>query len=322
MPRNTEIIHLTIPSSAEGKNIKEFLMRELRFSMHQVSRVKYRPAGFRVNGISCIVTEILHKGDILSFAADDAEYEAAEAARSRSCSIQPDLSGKAPKILFEDDYLLIADKPSGMVSHPSHGHHGDSALDLLTAAHGRLYLVGRLDKDTSGILLFAKHKETASLLSRQKDTGVMKKTYLARVCGSPEPSEGVIDAPIGIEQEFPLKMKTGAYRAKAAVTHYETIQSECVAAEETQNCPVSILRVTIDHGRTHQIRVHLSSSGWPVIGDKLYGKSEAEAVLNPSGQLCLHASEITLLHPYCLNELRIRAADPVWMNTPQRCYSS
>ena len=326
------LLTITVTASADGRSIKQFLREELHFSMHQISRVKYRPEGFSINGRSAWVNEILHTGDALTFALDAPDT----AARSNAQNT-PD-AGRSPAAfdpvtaagtagvsslfhLYEDDFLLAAFKPAGMVSHPSHGHRGDSALDLLTQSCGRLYLIGRLDKDTSGILLFARHEETASLLSKQKENGQMAKTYLAAASGI-LPAEGTIDLPIGVAREYPLQMKTDPEGGKNAVTHFKTLS----AGKDEHGHPCSILSVTIEHGRTHQIRVHLSSIGHPLLGDTLYGDVPfedavhsapytASAAAEKKTHAFLHASSLRFLHPYERRPLRIEAPDPEWLHT-------
>ena len=287
------ILQLNIPQHADGCTIKQFLREELHFSMHQISRVKYRPHGFRVNGETRWVNSILHAGETLSFAVDD------------PADVPENACEPGIPILYEDNYLLVADKPAGMVSHPSHGHHGDSALDILQRKCGRLYLLGRLDKDTSGVLLFARHIETASLLSKQKESGVMYKTYLAAVRGTVMPSEGTISVPIGVERENPLKMAPDPAHGKAAVTHYRTIAVKTAS----DGSMYSVLSVTIEHGRTHQIRVHLASDGHPLIGDPIYGNTSQVCLSGscPKTRTCLIASGITFRHPYSGETVTIRS---------------
>ena len=282
------LVHFTIPVDWDQHTIKQYLRGELMFSMHQISRVKYRPTGFLVNGESRWVNDILRAGDDLCFALDDPETHVSGA-------------GSPLPVLYEDDFILAVSKPAGMVSHPSHGHHGDSALDLLMPVFGKLYLIGRLDKDTSGILLFAKHEETASLLSKQKESGMLYKTYLACVSGIPEPPDGTLSAPIAVAQPMPLKMKTDPQKGKPAVTHYHTIRT----GFDFQNHSYSVLSVTIEHGRTHQIRVHLSSAGYPLVGDRLYGIGHDSYAL-------LHAAELHFIHPYTREAVHITAPAPDW----------
>lgn len=305
--RNT--LQLIIPQHLAGCTIKQFLREELHFSMHQISRVKYRPEGFRVNGGTRRVNSTLLAGDVLSFSIDDPEPVSGtfsgkdeETFRSRASenAYEEDIS-----ILFEDDYILAADKPAGMVSHPSHGHHGDSALDILRKKYGRLYLIGRLDKDTAGVLLFARHVETASLLSKQKENGTLQKTYLAAIPGTIVPESGAITVPIGVIRDNPLKMAPDPVHGKTAVTHYRTLEVKTDGEGRTY----SVLSVTIEHGRTHQIRVHLASAGHPLIGDPIYGNTGQTRISGSFSQThtCLIASEMTFRHPYSGETVAVRS---------------
>ena len=310
-----DFLEIHITPSEDSLSVKQLLRQKLRFSAHQVSRIKYRPEGITVNGAPVWVNVVLRAGDVLRLRLDDAEENDADHAAAPSALIP------SVPILYEDDFLLIADKPAGMVSHPSHGHHGDSALDILSASRGRLYLIGRLDKDTSGVLLFAKHMETAALLSRWKKADhatsgaaqpSIRKEYIARICGRIDPPEGTIDTPIGIAQEFPLKMQTDLLRGKPAATHYRTVRT----GTDKNGEDYSILSVQIDHGRTHQIRVHLSSVGHPLAGDALYGQAQTMPESADRGSrfpgACLHAASVTLTHPYTGKTITVRAAEPGW----------
>ena len=304
-----------IDESEDGLSIKQFLRGKLSFSMRQISRIKYRPDGFLVNGTPQWVNFVLHTGDKLEFSLDDAENETAPGGELRGTAESastPPCPENAPAILYEDPYILIADKPAGMVSHPSHGHRGDSALTLLEAGRGRLYLIGRLDKDTSGVLLFAKQRETASVLARKRSDRIQK-VYLAAVHGIPEPPSGEIRDPIGIGQEFPLKMRIDPESGKEAVTRYETLFSGSLNEDtqepvfpHTQKPVFSLLRIQLEHGRTHQIRVHLASAGHPLLGDRLYGADDRCTCAR------LHAAQILLIHPYTGKQLIVRPELPGW----------
>ena len=313
-------LDLVISPDFDGKTVKQFLREELHFSMHQISRIKYRPEGFRINGKTVWVNAVLRAGDVLSFALDDApdgQAGVSEQTADKTGRSAASAAGLMIPVLYEDGFLLIADKPAGMVSHPSAGHHGDSALDVLSAAYGRLYLIGRLDKDTSGVLLFARQQETASLLAKQKESGLLQKIYLAEAAGVPDPLAGTVAAPLRIAREMPLKMESvscadpdaGPFAGLAAATHYETIS---VRPDGNR----SLLRVTIEHGRTHQIRVHLASAGHPLIGDALYGPASCGAVpgaLSPADTSShLHALSLCLRHPYSGKTLQISAPVPGW----------
>ena len=324
MRQSGNLVEITVPSSGDGKTIKQFLREELSFSMHQISRIKYRPEGITLNGAPVRVTAALREGDLLVFSLD------ADIPETVPEPAAPEDVEDALPVLYEDPFLLIVNKPAGIVSHPSHGHHGDSALDLMEMTRGRLYLAGRLDKDTSGVLVFAKHKETASLLAKERTDGRMQKVYLAAVCGRPDPPAGRIDTPIGIVREMPLLMGTDPVSGKRAETVYRTILTEEYQLPDAGRTGrdkeiVSLLQVGIRQGRTHQIRVHLSSIGCPLIGDGLYGgfqKRDKEMEMtgalqdagtrDTAGYAHLHAWKVTLRHPYTGAEICAAAPLPDW----------
>ena len=304
------LLTLAITPPEDGMTVKQLLREKLGFSMHQISRVKYRPEGFRVNGKPAFVNRVLRAGDELSFALDGPEGPSGSGIplsgeNGPAPESDPGVLPEAPRILYEDAFVLAADKPAGMVAHPSHGHHGDSAQDILARKYGKLYLIGRLDKDTSGVLLFAKDVETASLLSKQKESGLLYKTYLAAVSGTPDPPEGTVSVPIGTAREMPLMMRPDPQSGKEAATHYRTLRT---FFDGVTDGPAALLSVRIEHGRTHQIRVHLSSIGCPLLGDRLYGNEKNTAARGAGAArpfAALHAAEVRFRHPYTGEPVRI-----------------
>ena len=180
-------------------------------------------------------------------------------------------------IIFEDDWLLVLNKPPGMVVHPGVGNHDHTLvnalayylqLDQLPLKSGntqdRAGLVHRIDKDTSGLLVVAKDDFTMSHLARQFFDHTIDRQYLALVWGQPEPSQGTIEGHIGRHSRFRLQMDVfpEAERGKHAVTHYEVVEGYYY---------VSLVKCTLQTGRTHQIRVHMKYLGHPVFNDARYG---------------------------------------------------
>ncbi len=200
------------------------------------------------------------------------------------------------QVLYEDAWLLVVDKPAGLVVHPAPTHARG------TLVHGLLYrwqgqpsgldplrpgIVHRLDKDTSGVLVIAKDPETLALLARQFHARTVEKEYLAAVWGKPHRVHATIETPIGRD---PVHRKKMAIRreGRAAWTEYELIRV---------GDSVSWLRVKPKTGRTHQIRVHLASLGHPIVGDLTYGRArKAPHVPQPTRQ-ALHAHRLAFPHP-------------------------
>ena len=211
-------------------------------------------------------------------------------------------------ILYEDDDLLVVDKPAGMVVHPAAGHYSGTLVNALLFYSPRLStingplrpgIVHRLDKDTSGVLVVARTNEAHLRLARGIKEHKLARKYLALVRGEMELEEGTIDVPLG---RHVLKRKEMAVRhqgGKVAVTHYRVLE---------RFGPATLLKVTLTTGRTHQIRVHLAYLGHPVVGDKTYGRKPSSCP--PGGgqafsfqlstfinRQSLHAHTLGFIHP-------------------------
>ena len=219
--------------------------------------------------------------------------------------IQPDLDATAsadlPQALplcavFEDDAILVLDKPAGMVVHPGTGNRDGTLLNALLhhapeLAHvPRAGIVHRLDKDTSGLLVVAKTPAAQTSLVRQLQARSVKRDYLALVLGVP-PSTGKVEAPVGRHPVQRTRMAVVA-AGKPAVTHYRV---------RTAGAGWSLLECSLETGRTHQIRVHLASIGHPVLGDPAYlGRAAARSVPPAARSFrrqALHATRLALTHP-------------------------
>lgn len=197
-------------------------------------------------------------------------------------------------IVYEDEHILVVNKPQGMVVHPAHGnltgtlvnalmHH---CKDSLSGINGvmRPGIVHRIDKDTSGLLLVAKTNEAHLSLSEQIKSKTAHRHYICIVCGLVESKKGIIDAPIGRHPTNRLKMAVTPNNSKNAVTHFEVL-------EHLNNA--TYVACDLETGRTHQIRVHMQYIGHPIIGDPLYLNKNP---YNLKGQ-ALHAQKISFDHP-------------------------
>ena len=216
------------------------------------------------------------------------------------------------RIIYEDDDIIVIDKPKGLVVHPGAGHATGTLVNALIAHCGaslsgiggvaRPGIVHRLDKDTTGLMVAAKndlaHQSLTAQFADHGRTGAMQRGYLAFVWGVPERLRGTIDAPIDRHPHAREKMAVRE-RGRAAVTHYEV--REIFAGRDGK--PVaSLLACRLETGRTHQIRVHLAHIGHPVLGDAVYGphfKTKASQ-LGPQSQAALAALERQALHAYLL----------------------
>jgi 23S rRNA pseudouridine1911/1915/1917 synthase len=204
------------------------------------------------------------------------------------------------EILWQDEHLLVVDKPAGMVVHPARGHREGTLSQLLagTASGGeaeRAGIVHRLDRDTSGLLVVAASEEAHRLLQSALRKRLIEREYLALVEGLPPARTGTIEAPIGRHPRTRTRMAVGGTSAREARTHF-TLERRLLG--------VSLLRLRLDTGRTHQIRVHLQAIGHPVCGDPEYG---APGLLGLERQF-LHATRLAFPHPI--------TGEPIEVNSP------
>jgi 23S rRNA pseudouridine1911/1915/1917 synthase len=215
-------------------------------------------------------------------------------------------------VLYEDQDILAADKASGVVCHPSPGHYNDT-LSNQVADHlgciGReldVRVTGRLDRDTSGIVIFALNTETAAQLIRQRQASMMQKLYIARLRGHfSDQLTGTIDRPLRRESRDSFRMVI-AEDGKAARTHYRVLRQ--------MPDGTSLAACRIEHGRTHQIRVHMASIGHPIVGDRLYGPeyADADAALGLT-RAALHAHRLDFAQPFTGERIALCAPVPADM---------
>ena len=201
------------------------------------------------------------------------------------------------EVAWEDEHLMVVDKPAGVVVHPGAGRrHGTLAQALAGRAAGgpdpeRAGIVHRLDRDTSGLLVVAKSEAAHAALQRQIRAREVHRQYLALVEGHPDARRGTIDAPLGRDRDRRTAMSTRTGRARAAVTHFEVIE---------QLPRTALLEVRLETGRTHQIRAHLAAVGHPVCGDSRYGGAASGRRLGLARQF-LHSAQLMFDHP-CTRE--------------------
>lgn len=281
----------------EGMQVRTILERRLGVSRKLLSRLKLTELGLTVNGRRVYTSDRIHAGDVVTIRME----------KERSDDILPE---PIPiDIVFEDEDLLIVNKRAGLIVHPTHGHYtGTLANGVVHYWQERGEIVRfrpihRLDEHTSGLVVIAKTPYVHQQLSEQLQADEIEKRYLAFVHQKPAKASGTVDGPIDRDPERPhLRIVTqGGY---PSVTHYET-------AVVYRDGAFSCVRLVLETGRTHQIRVHMQSIGCPLIGDEMYGP---DAGLGPAdevaGRQALHAESIAFTHPITRERMQWTAPLP------------
>jgi 23S rRNA pseudouridine1911/1915/1917 synthase len=229
---------------------------------------------------------------------EDVEFEPEP--RARSAELVPE--DVELRIAYEDEHLLVVDKPAGVVVHPSPGHrsgtlvHGVLAHGAAGGDEERPGIVHRLDRDTSGLLVVARSDEAFEKLKELVKAHGLERTYAALVRGRPRSRKGRIEAPIGRDRRDPTRQSLNTDSPREAVTHFELLELLGQHA---------LLRVDLETGRTHQIRVHLNAIGLPVVGDPVYGAPDPAL-----GRQFLHATRLAFDHPLTGKRLDVESPLP------------
>ena len=278
-----------VPSEAAGERLDRFLAG--------LPEVGSRAAAERVLATALVDGRARPKSYRLE-GGEEVAFEPPEAPRS---SLEPEAMDL--RLAFEDEHLLVVDKPAGLVVHPAPGHatgtlvHGLLALDPEGGEEPeRPGIVHRLDRDTSGLLVVARSHEAHRRLQELVRERAVEREYLALVVGRPRSRAGRIEAPIGRDRHDPVRHSLDTDSPRDAVTHFEVVE---------QLARHTLLRVALETGRTHQIRVHLEAIGLPVAGDPVYGRP---GELGLERQF-LHAARLAFPHP--VTGERVEAESPL-----------
>ncbi|MBE5971119.1 MAG: RluA family pseudouridine synthase [Lachnoclostridium sp.] len=268
----------SITPADTGKKISQFLS-EQGYSSRLRLHLRTTPDCIFVGDTSVFSNHILEEGDILRVELN--EKKGSEAIVPVPMKLD---------ILFEDEHLMVVNKSAGMPVHPSQGNYGNTLANGIAAymeekgADFVFRAVNRLDRDTSGLLIIAKHMLSSSILSDQVKNHAIHREYTAIVCGKTN-DEGTIDAPIARKDGSTIERIVDPERGESAITHYKTLAYN----EETD---LSYLRLLLETGRTHQIRVHMKHISHPLPGDFLY---------NPDYRFikrqALHSAYLRFIHP-------------------------
>lgn len=272
----------TIEEKYNGQSIGMFL-KEKEYSRAVIIELKKTQKGIRKNGIWAGVNEIVHTGDIIDICLLE---------EATSKNIVP--SKCELEVLYEDEDILVLNKPYDMPIHPSVNHYENTLANGVMHYYkdqGKEHVfrcVNRLDRDTSGVTIIAKNLLSSSILSNRVKERQLKRIYIALVEGITE-LEGTVDLPIGRMEGTIIKRQIDEENGKEAITHYRRLDIVWIEGK-----PISIVALQLETGRTHQIRVHMSAIGHPLIGDFLYNENNHMMTRQAlHGMMCIFNHPIT-----------------------------
>ena len=287
------IITYTIDSASAGLRIEQYLRRR-GYSYQNLTQLKKMRESILINGVWSYMRTAVKNGDILTVHIQEPES---------SPNIPP---VKLPlDIVYEDEDIVVVNKPAGMPVHPSLNNYENSLANGLMYYYqeqGKPFIfrcTNRLDRDTSGLTVVAKHMVSSSILSSMGMRHEITREYLAIVRGALKPSEGTIDAPIGRTGSSLIERKIDFENGERAVTHYRVVE------EQNGHSLVSLI---LETGRTHQIRVHMKYIGHPLVGDYLYNPD-----MEYIDRQALHSHRLSFTHPVTGEKMEFTAPLPTDM---------
>lgn len=286
----------SIGEADHNLRIEQYLRRR-GYSRQNLTELKRMPDSVRVNGVNCILKQYLSVGDELTVHIQET-----------GCSEKIPPVNLPLYIIYEDEDILVVNKPAGLPMHPSMKNYHYSLANALAWYYQQqekpfiFRCANRLDRDTSGLTVIAKHMLSANILSAMGYRHEIEREYLAVVRGRAVPSCGTIDAPLSRREGSIIERRVDFEHGERAVTHYKTI-------EEKKGH--SLISLYLETGRTHQIRIHLKYLGFPLIGDYLYNPD-----MEYIGRQALHSYHLKFSHPIIKKRMDFTAPLPEDMQNP------
>ncbi|MCI4135855.1 RluA family pseudouridine synthase [Bacillus vallismortis] len=283
------IIRKNITSVEDGMTVKEYAGK-LGISKRLLTDIKFAGGDLLINGEHVTVKYVLRKGDFL--VVKFPEEQVSDTLLAEPVPLD---------ILYEDEHVLVMNKQPYVSSIPSREHPSGSIANgiihhyQINGVLATVHLVTRLDRDTSGLMLVAKHRFAHSILSSAQKSGLVKRRYMAVVHGRMTQVEGTVDAPIGRHPDSIIE-RVVTPEGQKAVTHFHVTH----ATDE-----ITTVTLQLETGRTHQIRVHMNYLGHPLCGDTLYGGTRREI-----GRQALHSERLSFIHPLTQESMTFHATLP------------
>lgn len=280
----------TIPESSHGFKVSQYL-KHRGYSDRNLTELKKIPDSVLTNGTPAYMNQRLSANDILTVHIRE------------NTSSENILPVPLPlTIIYEDEDLLIVDKPAGMPVHPSSNHNHNTLANALAWYFARQSIpfvfrcTNRLDQDTSGLVLVAKHMVSSAVIASMVKRHDIRREYLAIVQGNVTPPSGTVNAPLSRKPGNIIEQEVDFIHGENAVTHYHTL---------TQKNGYSLVSLILETGRTHQIRVHMKYLGFPLIGDYLYNPD-----MEQIGRQALHSYRLSFRHPITGEHMEFTAPMP------------